>query len=500
MNQKLKLFDNKKKLVHIQNRLDGPKTLFTLLPSGTSTPRKKGSFLNLKPNSEVDNSTPRKKGSFLNLRSNGSPGDENMTPRRHMKVSSMQINFPLFLGDMTPRSGKRRGSLLNVSPEKKKEEVSIQLEEPKFNIIEPHRTFVFEGKLQLFTKEEELLNELSEIQKMKATRVSLLFSDMILFCHEGEAPQSLIYSSHYMLNPPESIPWCRDINHEMFQLVCHDKTLTLIAASANEKKKWMFLIDDTIDAIVTKGTFDYELKGKSEPLYTPLISYSYLSQYEEELQEKRKTLRNSTSTNQGNSVRVDENLVKSKGEEAVQNVKKGNLVKIIKENHERKCNIENLSKEQNIEISVQSSDFVIEKTVVGDSTMNKVEYNDDIESKEPTTNVAISEPTTNVVVVNDTEESTMNAVKESMNETMESSNIETSKETQNNEKENELVKENLKKETLKLELSKVSQQMEEKKTGRLGNLSLTARIAGAFTGRNVHQEEKQEEESKCVIS
>jgi hypothetical protein len=468
MNQKLKLFDNKKKLVHIQNRLDGPKTLFSQIPtSGTSTPRKKGSFLNLKTTS----------------------GDD-FTPRRHMKVTSMQINIPLFLGDLTPRSGKRRGSLLNVSPEKKKEEIApIQPEEPKFNIIEPHRTFVFEGKLQLFTKEEELLNELSQIQKMKATRVSLLFSDMILFCHEGEAPQSLIYSSHYMLNPPESIPWCRDINNEMFQLVCHDKTLTLIAPSSSEKKKWMFLIDDTIDAIVTKGTFDYESKGKSEPLYTPLISYSYHSQYEEELEEKRKTLRNSTSTNQGNSVRVDDKVVKTKGVEAVQNVKKGNLVSIIKENHEKKCNIENLNKNQNIEISVQSDAEVVTEMMV-DSTMNKVESDNDVnvEPKEPTK--VVNEPTMKVVVVN------------------EPTNVESTidehlvKEIQkNNEKENDLVKENLTKETLKLELSKVSQQVEEKKTERMGNLSLTARIAGAFTGRSVRQqEEKIEEESKCVIS
>eukprot|EP01080_Neovahlkampfia_damariscottae_P005932 gene5932-9762_t len=509
MNEKLKVFDNKKKLVIIQQRLDAPRIFQeSLLANATittsaSSSRRQGSFMGLitpRGSMTMNKSQPR---SFRNSTQLSPPLSQKSLERKSpspppLNRTRKSFRESLSLGKYFTHSenGRRRSSLFGKKIEVD-DSISDDIEEEKeekFNIIEPHRTFVHEGILKVFTKEEELCVELTESEKRKAKRNTLLFSDMILFCIDGPTPNSLIYQSQQMLNTPESIPWCREISNEMFQLVTHDITYTFIANNFKEKEVWMNKIKEVVDAIVTKGTLNYDSIGKAEALYAPLISLPS-NTLNEPIEEKKLIKRKSSEklkrvhVRTGNRISVNDCTTLTMEQPTLNPIAKSSLevFQKIKEESKNKNTIP-----IGIEISVQ-----------------KENENEIIFSQTTSPNVNSKEKNETIIIES--------SPKISENEI--TINIETPKKNENenkNEKEMKLSiqeKENMKeinndkKPKLELNLSKVNETKEQnvKKTGRSRNYSLTARLAGkAITSqrgdKNVKQEEeKKDENSGCII-
>jgi len=536
MNEKLKVFDNKKKLVIIQSRLDAPKIFQDSLLTNatiTSTTRRHGSFMNLmtpRGSTSLTPITPIRNST--NLTPKTSPNNSDKSIRK--KSFRESISIPKFFMQETPRGGgTRRGSLLNFG-RKIEEEIEIEeeksIEEEKFNIIEPHRTFVFEGVLKVFTKEEELCIELTESQKKKAKRNTLLFSDMILFCIEGPTAGSLIYKSKQMLNLPYSIPWCREINNEIFQLITQDITYTCIANSNKDRNIWMTKISEVIESIITKGTLNYDKIGKAEPLYTPLISLLSTNP-DEEIEEKRKSINtrpiirvhHRTGQNQQTNLKTS-NPITQNSIDAFQKIKNESLTKI-----EMK-----IEKEESPSITISETSTSLESQL---STKDNIELKDSQGSlkNENELEITISVPTIEIIqkpdeiitkkddedeVEKDGEEKTTTSEKETnlndnsvsivVNNEKDESVVDqkSSDKIDITPKENEILKRDDKKTfekpKLELDLAKVKEQQIPttiKKTARARNFSLfaTKTITSARGDNNVKQEEKKEE-SGCIIS
>jgi hypothetical protein len=157
---------------------------------------------------------------------------------------------------------------------------------PVHNIIEPYRNYVHEGHLcQILQGDFETQPTTDQLKKIE--KAAFLFSDMIMFCEDGLIPESLIFLYEIKFEIIEFLPWVRDLTDTVFQVVLN-KTYTFIAKSKEEKVEWVTKFTLALDKLVEVFP-DHDKMTKCLASWTPKFVYDIRSDlFEIEDAERRK--------------------------------------------------------------------------------------------------------------------------------------------------------------------------------------------------------------------
>lgn len=119
------------------------------------------------------------------------------------------------------------------------------------NIVAPHRHHIFDGELNLIPKYGI---EARVLQK----KLVFLFSDMILICTID--PNNMLNVEYNINLETVPIAWIKNVNKELFQLVCQEGTFTFYFKDEKEKERLRMVFNDTIDNVIFNGNNELKFK------------------------------------------------------------------------------------------------------------------------------------------------------------------------------------------------------------------------------------------------